>query len=132
VSRGEGGAAASLRELGRIAGQAVDLLDGSGSRNERLAGLGELADAAQALLAGQGLSTEELDGLLREGKACGALGGKLSGAGGGGAFFLLCREGQSAARIAARLRAAARRAGLPTAGAIRALSYWPCSPVSST
>jgi galactokinase/mevalonate kinase-like predicted kinase len=73
-----------------------------------------------------------MDGLLGEGLSCGALGGKLSGAGGGGAFFLICPRADSAVRIAARLRAAARRAGLPTAGTIRALSYWPGSPLSST
>ncbi len=72
----------------------------------------------------QGLSTAELDGLLREGLSCGAWGGKLSGAGGGGAFFLICPGADSAGRIAARLRATARRAGLPTAGTIRSLS-WP-------
>ncbi len=123
VSGGDHGAAGSLRELGRIARQAADLLNGPGEREKRLARLGELANAAQVLLAGQGLSTAELDGLLKEGKACGALGGKLSGAGGGGAFFLVCPRADSAERIAARLRASALRAGLPTAGTIRVLSY---------
>ncbi len=132
VAAGDRRAAEALDELGRIARRAADLLDGSGEREGRLAGLGELANAAQLLLSGQGLSTAELDGLLGEGLSCGALGGKLSGAGGGGAFFLICPRADSAVRIAARLRAAARRAGLPTAGTIRALSYWPGSPLSST
>jgi len=123
VSGGDRSAADSLRELGRIARQAADLLEGTGAREKRLAGLGELADAAQVLLSGQGLSTAELDGLLREGKVGGALGGKLSGAGAGGAFFLICPSADCAARMASRLRMSARRAGLPTAGTIRALSY---------
>jgi mevalonate kinase len=123
VSGGDRRAAASLGELGRIAGRAAELLEGPGAREGRLAGLGELANAAQGLLAGQGLSTPELDDLLCEGLSGGALGGKLSGAGGGGAFFLVCPGADSAGRIAARLRAAAGKAGLPTAGTIRALSY---------
>jgi mevalonate kinase len=123
ASGGDRRAAASLGELGRIAGRAAELLEGRGARERRLAGLGELANAAQLLLAGQGLSTEELEGLLQEGLSWGALGGKLSGAGGGGAFFLVCPGADSATRIAARLRAAARQAGLPTADTIRALQW---------
>jgi mevalonate kinase len=123
VAGGDRRAAGSLRELGRIASRAADLLEGPGAPEERLAALGELASAAQALLAGQGLSTAELDGLLQEGLSGGALGGKLSGAGGGGAFFLVCPRADSAERIAARLRAAAGKAGLPTAGSIRALGW---------
>ncbi len=123
VAGGDHGAAGSLRELGRIARRAAGLLDGPGAREPRLGELAELANSAQVLLAGQGLSTAELDHLLREGKAGGALGGKLSGAGGGGAFFLLCPEAESARRIAARLRAVCREARLPTAGTIRALSF---------
>jgi mevalonate kinase len=132
VSRGDRRAVETLRELGRIAGRAAELLSRGGAGQRRQAALGKLANAAQALLAGQGLSTAELDGLLRRGLSGGALGGKLSGAGGGGAFYLICPGADSAARIAGRLRAAAREAGLPTAGTIRALSYWPCSPVSRT
>jgi mevalonate kinase len=123
VSGGDRGAAEALGELGRIARRAAELLSEAGPRKQRMAGLGELANAAQALLSGQGLSTAELDGLLQQGKASGALGGKLSGAGGGGAFFLICPRADSAPRIASRLRAAARRAGLPTADTIRALSW---------
>jgi mevalonate kinase len=124
VAGGDRRTAEALHELGRIAGRAADLLEGTGEREGRLTGLGELANTAQLLLSDQGLSTPQLDGLLREGLSCGALGGKLSGAGGGGAFFLICPRAHSAARIAARLRRSARRAGLPTAGTIRSFS-WP-------
>jgi mevalonate kinase len=124
VAGGDSRTVEALRELGEMARRAAELLDGSGQRERRLAEMGELAGAAQARLAGQGLSTAELDGLLREGLSCGALGGKLSGAGGGGAFFLICPGADSAGRIAARLRATARRANLPTADTIRSLS-WP-------
>jgi mevalonate kinase len=124
LASGDRRANAALRELGEFARRAADLLAGPGERGARLEGLGELANAAQRLLAGQELSTPELDGLLREGLSCGALGAKLSGAGGGGAFFLICPRADSAERIAERLRAAARGQGLPTAGTIRSLS-WP-------
>ncbi len=123
VAGGDRAASEALHGLGRIARRAADLLEESAARGQRHAELGELANLAQLLLSSQGLSTPELDALLREGLSGGALGGKLSGAGGGGAFFLVCPEADSAARIAARLRGAARRAGLPTAGAIRAL-HW--------
>jgi mevalonate kinase len=127
LASGDRRANEALRELGELARRAADLLDGPAERQARLEGLGELANAAQRLLAGQELSTPELDGLLREGLACGAIGAKLSGAGGGGAFFLICLSTEDAERIAERLRAAARRADLPTAGTIRALRYWPAA-----
>ena len=124
ISGGDRSAAAALSELGEIARRAAVLLEGAGEQDSRLAGLGELANAAQALLAAQGLSTPDLDGLLQEGLSCGALGGKLSGAGGGGAFFLIFPQSVGATKTARKLRLAARRAGLPTAGTIRSLS-WP-------
>ena len=123
VAAGDLHTAGALRELGELARRAAALLDGPGRREARLVKLGELATAAQALLAGQGLSTPELDGLMREGLSRGALGGKLSGAGGGGAFFLICPQADHAAMTAGRLREVALRAGLPTAATIHAL-HW--------
>ncbi|WP_018525812.1 mevalonate kinase [Alkalispirochaeta alkalica] len=55
---------------------------------------GQAAEEAQEALRSLDLSTPELDHLLREGRRAGALGGKLSGAGGGGAFFLVCPPGE--------------------------------------
>jgi len=47
-----------------------------------------LANQAQSVLSSLNLSTKELDSLLAQAKGMGALGGKLSGGGMGGAFYL--------------------------------------------
>jgi mevalonate kinase len=74
--------------------------------------LGALAVQAMALLTTLGLGTPELEMLIREGERLGSVGGKLSGAGGGGAFFCVL-PGQEAAREAAHgMRRAAESAGI--------------------
>jgi len=62
--------------------------------------LGDRANKAQALLWTLGLSTPALDEILSTGQAAGACGGKLSGAGGGGAFVLFCKNLASAHEVA--------------------------------
>ena len=52
--------------------------------------LGELANTAMSLLRELGLSTPAMDSILSVGLAAGATGGKLSGGGAGGAFWLAC------------------------------------------
>jgi mevalonate kinase len=51
--------------------------------------LGGLFTVAHGLLTGLGVSTAALDALVREALAAGALGAKLTGAGGGGAVIAL-------------------------------------------
>ena len=63
--------------------------------------LGAVADRAQWMLAELGLSDPAQERLLHAGRAAGAAGGKLSGAGGGGACFLVCRDARTAARVLA-------------------------------
>lgn len=58
-------------------------------------GTGILADQAQIQLAGLGLSTPELDQIIRGAKVKGALGGKMSGGGAGGAFWLVFPDADS-------------------------------------
>ncbi|MBU8913595.1 MAG: hypothetical protein KOO61_06185, partial [Spirochaetales bacterium] len=86
-----------------------DLMQTLGSISEsacRLTGapalvqLGELADRAQAILAGLDLSTPAVDDALELLRDNGALGAKLSGAGGGGAFFGMFQD-EPMARTAA-------------------------------
>jgi len=57
---------------------------------------------------------EEVHALIAAARAAGALGAKLTGAGGGGSIFAVAREGDEQ-RLADALRAAAARAGLARA-----------------
>ncbi|TVR51934.1 MAG: hypothetical protein EA426_19480 [Spirochaetaceae bacterium] len=66
-----------------------------------LTDLGAAADAAHVVLRKLGLSTDRLERCLDAGRARGALGGKLSGAGGGGAFFLIAPDAETGKSIAA-------------------------------
>ena len=60
-----------------------------------LPGLGKLMDLNQMLLSGLMLSTSEIETLCASARAAGALGAKLTGAGGGGCVVALC-EGDAA------------------------------------
>jgi mevalonate kinase len=97
---GDATAHETVRELGRTAERARDAVTSGG---EVARELGELADRAQRLLAALGLSTPAMDALLARGRSLGALGGKLSGAGGGGAFYLVAPSAEAARRIASGL-----------------------------
>ena len=66
---------------------AVDAL-----RDRDLVKLGELMDVSQGLLAAVGTSCIELDRLVYAARRAGALGAKLTGAGGGGCMIALCSE----------------------------------------
>ncbi len=76
--------------------------------------LSEFAGREEAMreLRGVGLSTPGLDSLLAAGKRAGALGGKLSGAGGGGAFFLVADSARAAGEIAQAVQGQAQSAAL--------------------
>ena len=88
----------ALRRLGQFSTEARALLRDPGpSANE----LGAMADRAQRMLAELGLGDSAQERLLHAGRTAGASGGKLSGAGGGGACFLVCRDGRTAARVLA-------------------------------
>jgi mevalonate kinase len=111
-----------LAALGELAAVGTEILrSGEAGRLEELGGL---CWQAGELLGELGLGTLELEALLEEGRAAGALGGKLSGAGGGGAFFLLYASRREAEAGVERLRTLARSLGLPTAETIRAFR-WP-------
>ena len=105
---GDGAAHGSLRRLGRCSREARSLL-----LQPRMpaAALGALADAAHRLLSGLGLADPRQDRLLQAGRAAGACGGKLSGAGCGGACYLVCRDAANAARVLEAIRSQATVAG---------------------
>jgi len=74
----------TIEELGRISSQAVTML-----KAQTVAELPSLIRRARHGLSALGLETPALTSVLDAGLGCpGALAGKLSGAGGGGAFFL--------------------------------------------
>jgi mevalonate kinase len=117
-----------LERLGTLAAEAREILRVRpiGEAAESAAReLGRQAGEAQELLDSLGLSTPELNKLLEEGRVRGAFGGKLSGAGGGGAFFMICTDSQAAAGVAAGLRQLSRSLELPTAETIYPLSWAP-------
>ncbi|MCA9598129.1 MAG: mevalonate kinase [Myxococcales bacterium] len=65
-------------------------------------GLGRLMDLNQMLLAGLFVSTEEIENACAIARTAGALGAKLTGAGGGGAVIALCEESADAVLAAWR------------------------------
>jgi mevalonate kinase len=85
----------AMEQLGRIALDAIGLFDAGKDDYPRF---GILADEAQRLLKECGLSTNTIDKVLLSGKEAGALGGKLSGAGGGGSFYLVYDSPEALAR----------------------------------
>ncbi len=76
-----------------------------------LGALGELMNMNQMLLAGLMLSTSTIEQLVGLARDAGALGAKLTGAGGGGAVVALAGGGEGADAVAARIVAAWRDAG---------------------
>jgi mevalonate kinase len=73
-----------LALMGRLADDAQTAL----ARGD-IDGLGRILDAAHGLLAALRLSSPELDALVHDARAAGAIGAKLTGAGGGGAVIAL-------------------------------------------
>jgi mevalonate kinase len=101
----------SMERLGGIAHDAREVL--REARPDAPERIGRLADEAMGSLRRLGLSSPALEMLLDAGRAHGALGGKLSGAGSGGALFLVAKDAESAAVIARALQEHADRAALP-------------------
>ena len=90
----------TLRRLGQCSTEAKALLLKPGPPAKAL---GAVADHAQRLLAALGLGDPAQERLLHAGRSAGASGGKLSGAGGGGACFLVCRDAPTATRVLAAI-----------------------------
>ncbi len=134
IDAGDGGVRAQFAELGRITAEAIEAIE-EGSRRFRScpeAGvepyankLGRLASSAHAVLRSLALSTDQLEQFLRAGIDLGAFGAKLSGAGGGGAFFLLYPSREAATSAADHLSELARSLRLPHDAHISALSWTP-------
>ena len=104
VHAGDAATRATLRRLGQCSIEARAILRDPGPS---AAALGAVADRAQRMLAELGLGDPAQERLLHAGRAAGAAGGKLSGAGGGGACFLVCRDAATATRVLAAVSARA-------------------------
>lgn len=110
-----------LNRLGELSGKAVNIF--RNSDGNEIIELGALARHAHDLLSKLDLSTPDLDFLLEEGNKAGALGGKLSGAGGGGAFFLFMPDWETALSAKERIFQAAVKMKIHTEKTVRALAW---------
>jgi mevalonate kinase len=90
---------AHLEEINTLSDGVVHAL-----KNEDDKELGSLMNRNHELLRQIGVSTLELDKLVAEANKAGALGAKLTGAGGGGCIIALCAHKKSRSRIATKLR----------------------------
>lgn len=82
-----------MKQLGTLAENAINSLK-KGTASGVTWGL--WANQAQELLEALNLTNPLLESILTQGRKVGSLGGKLSGAGGGGAFFLIYPDAQAA------------------------------------
>ncbi len=99
-------AVAAIVDNGRLAVSAGDLL-----------ALGQLMDLNQALLNSLMVSTARLEELCAVARDAGALGAKLTGAGGGGCMIALAEDAAGAERIRVALEEAGAEAFVAEAGA---------------
>ncbi len=107
-----------LSELGEVSGKAAEMVEQSKRPHQDKmpdysAGLGACADRSQEILAELGLSTAELDFCLRTAREAGARGAKLSGAGGGGAFFAIMKSREELEDAYSRMKRSCKRKGIP-------------------
>jgi mevalonate kinase len=90
----------AINELGEIAAVFIETAAAAHSDNEQFScAAAALVNRAQITLASLGLSTPVLEMLLESATEAGATGGKLSGGGLGGAFYICTRDRASRNRI---------------------------------
>jgi mevalonate kinase len=117
-ANGDSAVRGSIQRLGSISEEAFAVFGGAGQGDSLAAGehvasiLGRLADQAEGELEELGLGNDILRQALALGRAAGASGGKTSGAGGGGAFYLVAKDMSSARAVHATLTAYMRESGL--------------------
>jgi mevalonate kinase len=123
VESGDDGTRRRLGKLGEFSSRALAELASPGAAT--IGELGRLADAAQRELSALGLSSPELELVFDEARPLGALGCKLSGAGGGGAYFMLMPDADSAGKAVARLRRVYERHGFALAETVHHVAWEP-------
>jgi mevalonate kinase len=109
LSAGDVAVRTRIEALGGLAAAAAAVLRAGGGDAARR--IGHLADDAMGHLRDLALSTPALEKVLDTGRAAGALGGKLSGAGAGGAFYLVAEDEASARSLAAHVQKDCQSAG---------------------
>jgi len=106
----------AIARLGTLSAEAIQLFHLAGTGNESEAQLaaiiGSLADQAETELRSLGLGNSLIDDILASGRLAGATGGKTSGAGSGGAFYLVAPDEKSGIRIFEAVRARMDAIGL--------------------
>jgi mevalonate kinase len=75
--------------------------------------LGAMTQEAQSILRDWGLVPQALDRVIQKTVGEGALGGKISGAGGGGAFYLVAEDPPAAANLQSFLQSPQGNQGIP-------------------
>lgn len=111
MAAGDPVTAARIGRLGEIAESAIALL--CEPRRSRLESVVRLVEEAHERLKALDLSTDLLETVMNRGMRLGALSGKLSGAGGGGAFFLIVPDRDAGHRCATQLASWAMKQSLP-------------------
>ncbi len=111
---------AGIDHLAEVTRYAARLLTSGGKDMPKY--LGTLADAAMADLRSLGLSTPDLESVLEAALRAGGLGGKLSGAGGGGAFYAVAPDETAAGVIARKIEEAAASNGITMPGRVRVVA----------
>jgi mevalonate kinase len=118
LENGDSAAQSSLARLGEVSREALAVLEQSGAAVSPLSSadlavaLGSLADRANSEIEALGLSNDALRQILTLGRSAGASGGKVSGSGNGGAFYLVARDIDVAREVHAALARYMRESGL--------------------
>jgi mevalonate kinase len=120
MKTGDPAARTAIDALGALSRSAIDALSSSGDPDFPLC-MAALANEAMGRLRGLGLANQAQDRLIEAGMRAGALGAKLSGAGSGGAFFLIAADKDMAHVIARGVAEQARRSGIALGAPVRAL-----------
>jgi mevalonate kinase len=79
-----------IDSIGKITNEAKSLLNRKQLNNEKMEALGELMNINHGLLDAIGVNTLELSSMVYIARKAGAIGSKITGAGGGGSMIALC------------------------------------------
>ncbi len=110
----------AMEALGELAHQAIECFQNCAA-DTQTASLGALAVKARDRLETLNLNTDDMDRILDRGQRLGSPGGKLSGAGGGGAFYLYAASREAAGELQEQLTVFCRQKALELSQPLRIL-----------